>query len=139
MPWSEAERNSEIFRNGMKYCWKMLMELYDMSAGERVDAIGYSDVREMVYDLDAVGVDKCLQEWKKLNEIQVGDEITYKHLGKEALGYVFKISNRFDIDVYNTQSKEFDYFNLYEDCSVHKTGSHCVDIEKLLTGLGEAK
>lgn len=54
------------FDNGMRYAWRMVGDLFNMLPCDRVDALGYSEVNEIVWTLDPLAVKKAMVGWKEL-------------------------------------------------------------------------
>ena len=59
--YSDVEK---AFDNGMRYAWNMVGDLFNMPPTERVDALGYSEVNEIVWDCDPVEVKTKMLDWK---------------------------------------------------------------------------
>jgi len=64
----------QAFDNGMRYAWRMVGDLFNMLPCDRVDALGYSDVNEIVWTLDPLAVKKAMVEWKEAIDLDEGDD-----------------------------------------------------------------
>ena len=58
----------KAFDNGMRYAWNMVGDLFNMTPTERIDALGYSEVNEIVWDCDPVEVKTKMTDWKMLGQ-----------------------------------------------------------------------
>lgn len=63
--YSDVEK---AFDNGMRYAWNMVGDLFNMTPTERIDALGYSEVNEIVWDCDPVGIKTKMTDWKMLGQ-----------------------------------------------------------------------
>lgn len=63
--YSDVEK---AFDNGMRYAWNMVGDLFNMTPTERIDALGYSEVNEIVWDADPVEVKTKMTEWKMIGD-----------------------------------------------------------------------